>query len=252
MTDASGAIHEETFRINAIACDIHRALKPAALFQHLTEAAGHHAALLGVGYDAMVARNLLWVHARMRVRFHASPHAGDTVTIRTWPKTIQRRLRYIRDFEVLDASGQPLAAATSAWLVIDAATHRISPAASVSFDLPAVPDRRGLDDPLDRLDVPADGEERLRVRAGYSALDVLGHVNNSRYVEWLCDAFPLDLLTDHTLDWMQINYTHEVRAGEEVSIRVNPVTHDTGLWAVEGLNLTHGIRAFEAYVRWRD
>jgi acyl-ACP thioesterase len=256
MTDNAAPIYEQELRIKALDCDVNRQVKPAALFQRLSEAAGTHATRLGAGFEAMAERGLTWVHARMKVQVDRYPHLGDTVTLRTWPKTIRRRLLYIRDFEVVDAAEQRLAAATSAWLIVDAATHRIVRPRDAHVNLPAPPDRVGLDDPLDKLSLETDGEaagtERLRVRAGYSAVDVQGHVNNSRYVEWICDAFPVSTFRDHQLEWLQINYTHEVMPDEEVAILADPVADDPGVWAVVGHNWTGDNRAFEALMRWRE
>ena len=101
---------------------------------------------------------------------------------------------------MLDTAGQRLAAATSAWLIINATTHRMASPKAVNLDLPAASDRIGLDEPLDRIGLAQNGEERLRVHAGYSAVDIVGHVNNSRYVEWMCDAFPLEMFSRHKLE----------------------------------------------------
>jgi medium-chain acyl-[acyl-carrier-protein] hydrolase len=252
MTIASKYIYEEATRIKAIECDFKQEWKPAAIFQHLTEAAGIHAEKLGVGFDFMYAQNLFWVHSRMKIKFLELHRAGDMVLIRTWPKTIHRKLLYIRDFEVLDRNGQLLVAATSAWVIINAITHRMAPPKSVKINLPELSDHTGLDEPLDRLGLAQNGDERLYVRAGYSAVDIVGHVNNSRYIEWICDVFPLEMFTKHRLDWIQINYEHEVLPGEEVSILVNPIEQIVNMWAVEGRNCSNNTRAFESLLHWQD
>ena len=251
MPDHPDLILEESLTIHPIECDFNREWKPAAIMQHLTEIAGTHAALLGVGFDWMLSQNLYWIHSRMKIKWLGFPHAGDLITIRTWPKTIYRRLLYIRDFEIFAADGQKLIAATSAWVIINASTRRMAPPKSVNLNIPEVKDHVGLDDPLDRIDLAQNGEERLRVRAGYSAVDIVGHANNTRYVEWICDSFPIEMFTRHKLDWIQINYQHEVLPGEEVSVLVNPVIHDPGLWALEGRNITNDTCAFEALLRWQ-
>jgi acyl-ACP thioesterase len=252
MTNDIKIIHQEELRIHAIECDFKRQWKPSSILQHLTEVAGIHAELLGVGFDFMYAQNLFWVHSRMRLKFIHLPRAGDQVTIRTWPKTILRRLLYIRDFEVLGEIGEKLITASSAWVIINATTHRLAPPKSVNLNLPALPDQVGLDEPLDRLDLARHGVERLRLQPGYSSVDIVGHVNNSRYIDWICDAFPIDQYSQHELDWLQINYEQEVLPGEEISVLVNPVEDQPGVWALEGRNLTNDTRAFEAALRWRN
>ncbi len=247
---ASPQIYETTLTVSTYECDFQQRWKPAAFFQRLTEAAGVHAARLGFGYDAMLAQNLYWVHSRMKLKFYRFPGPGDAVTIRTWPKTIQQKLFYIRDFEVLDSAGEPLAAATSAWLVMDAGARRLIPPQSLDLQLPTVSARAGLDEPLERIGMTPGGEERLVAQPGYSAIDLLGHVNNSRYVEWICDAFPLEDYRDYRLDWIQVNYDREVRAGDRVSLRAHPPAAHPGMWLLEGVNLANETRAFEAAVQF--
>jgi len=243
-------IYEDTVRVNIYECDVNHRWKPAAFSQHLTETASVHAEHLGVGFDAMYAKNLFWVHSRMKIKFFSFPQAGDQVTIRTWPKTIQQKLFFIRDFVVLSATGEKVAAATSAWLVINAATRRMLTPQQLNLDIPSLTDHIGLDEPLEKLGLDGSGEERLRLKAAYSAVDMLGHVNNSRYVEWICDTFPLEEHRQKCLDWMQINYDHEIRPGEEVALLAKSTDGD-GLWTVEGVNRSNSTRAFESMLHWR-
>ncbi|MHB9031671.1 MAG: acyl-[acyl-carrier-protein] thioesterase [Anaerolineae bacterium] len=244
-------VHTEQIRVNPFECDFNRRWKPAAFFQHLTETAHHHANELGVGFDALNSRGLSWVHARMKIVFYGYPGYDDAVTIRTWPRTIQQRLFFMRDFEVLDAAGARLAAATSAWLVFDTATRRLVAPNTVEFNFALDDSHLAVDPTLERIVLPEILEERLRVRAGYSVLDILGHVNNSRYIEWLCDALPLELYSRQTLDWMQVNYDHEVLPGQEVAVMASPGADDPDLWAAAGRNCTTEARAFSALLHWR-
>ena len=251
MTTTVPPIHSETFAIHPIECDFNQEWKPPAIIQHLTDIAGLHAAELGVGFDEMLSHDLYWVHSRMKIVYLGYPRANQVITIRTWPRTIYRRLIYIRDFEVVSEAGERLLAASSNWLIINAATRRMAPPRSVKLTIPEVHIPIGMDETLERLESAHDGDERLRLMAGYSSVDLVGHVNNSRYVEWICDAFPLEMFKKRKLDFLQINYEHEVLPGEEVSVRVNQVGGETGLWAVEGHNLSNGTCAFQSLVRWK-
>ena len=245
------SIYETHLRVNTFECDLNRRWKPAAFFQHLTEIAGLHATQLGWGFDAMYAQNLFWVHARMKIQFFRFPGAGEPITIHTWPKTIQQKLFYIRDFRILDASGARIAAATSAWLVMNASTRRLVTPQALELNLPTLPDQIGLEEPLEKLAVDSGGAERLRVQAGYSAVDILGHVNNSRYVEWICDSFPVEMYREQRLDWIQVNYDREIRPGDEVRMLAKQSAAQPGLWTVEGINHSNDTRAFESAIQWR-
>lgn len=252
MTDDSLTIYEDQHRINAFECDITRHWKLSALFQYLTEAAHHHVMGLGLGFEELQDRGLYWVLSRMNLRLYHMPCLNDSVLIRTWGKRYQQRLFYIRDFEVEDTAGTSLVVGTSAWLAINSSTRRIVPPERTGFAFPMVGERSAFDGRLERLKLEVPGEERLRLRAGYSDLDVVGHVNNGRYVDWICDALPLEFLTQRHLDSFLVNYEHEILLGNEVAVDAGPQADDAGWWAVTGHNCTTEARAFEALLHWQD
>lgn len=244
--------YEQVIVIKTFECDFNHHWKPASFLQHMTEAAGVHAATLGFGYSEMQAQGLFWVLSRIKIKFFRFPAGGEQIILRTWPKTIQQKLFYIRDFEILADDNRLLAASTSAWLVVDADSRRLVPPGVRSLNLPALPEKHGLDDSLDKIPLNGDAREALQIQAGYSSTDVLGHVNNSRYAEWICDSLPMEYFQHNQLDWLQINYDREVLPGDQVSIRVSPFSlNQTLTWYLEGINSSRDTRAFEASLQFK-
>jgi acyl-ACP thioesterase len=247
----SELVWQAATQVNPLECDFNQAWKLGHLFHHLAKLAGQHATRLGVGYETMLSQDLFWVLSRLKMRITRLPRAGEVIKVRTWPKTIQNKLFFVRDFEALDAAGERLVGASSAWLIINGASRQLVTRRDFDLPIPELPTLSALDEPLERLRPAAGGEELLRVRAGYSAVDVVGHVNNSRYIDWLCDALPLALFREGQLDWLQINYEREVLPGEEVAILGGPGTADRRRWELSGVNRTTGAPAFQAVVGWK-
>lgn len=234
--------------VGANECDQRGRLMPANVFRMMTEMAGINAEQLGFGFQKMLARECYWVLSRLKVRFLRQPLSGETLCWRTWPKGYQQKLFFIRDFEVLDDAGQAVMLASSAWLVIHAATRRLMPPARLpGIDLPYLSGRVALDEPLEKLLVE-NPVESLVVQARYSDVDLLGHMNNARYVEAICDALPAELMTSRDLKTIQVNYDKEVRLGDQVSIRL--VEQSQNVWGLEGFNLTSAQSAFTAQVQF--
>lgn len=244
--------YEEAIHVNTYECDFNQKWKPAAIFQRMTEAASQHAIQLGVGFEALLAQNLSWVLSRMKIKFIRFPRLEDIITIRTWTKGIQQKLFYIRDYEILNSQKERIIAATSAWLIINTQTRRLIPPRMLNINHPEPNGQFGLDEPLEKLEKIESEEECLRIKAGYSAVDVVGHVNNSRYVEWICNAFPMEMYRKGRIDWMQINYDREILPSDEVSLRSRHIEPENGLWGVEGHNISNNTCAFESVVHWQD
>ena len=252
MLSKDHSTYEEILTVPTYECDANLRWKPSAFLQHMTAAANKHIDLLGEGYQALLDQGLVWVLSRMKFQFLRFPRVEEQITIRTWPKTIQQKLFFIRDYEIRSTEDELLTAATSAWLMMNMQTRRLVAPSALQLNLPQNPDRQAIAEPLEKLTPPADGEERLRLRAGYSAIDVVGHVNNARYIEWICDAFPTFWYQGHSLETLQINYDREIHPEDEVVVRVASLDGQPGAFALSGKNLTQGTEAFTAAVRWKE
>jgi medium-chain acyl-[acyl-carrier-protein] hydrolase len=243
-------IWEEEVPVRSFETDFMERWKPSCIFQAMQETATHHASHFGFPYKFMLDKDLIWIISRVKVKFFTLPVLGDRVIIRTWPKGIQQKVFFMRDFQLLSPDGRQFVVATTAWILVSPKARRfLLPQA-----LPGkVPDNDGLsamDELLEKIPLPDGMPERLQVQAGYSSVDLMGHVNNARYVEWISDCFGPEEHAARKLDWMQVNYINEVKQGESVSITAAPSTGNPDLWAIQGANLVSGARAFEALVNW--
>ena len=228
--------------------------KPASFVMAMIEAATQHAAALGFGFPDLLENNIVWVLSRFIVRFSGFPTVGEQVFIKTWPKGIQQRLFFLRDFELKNAAGHPLAVASFAWLLMDPKARRLlyPQAIQQAFGLD-VPDNGGLsalDEVLDRIKLPDGLPERLTPAASYSAVDMLGHANAARYVEWVSDCFTQEEHRGRQPAWLQVNYTNETRPGERLSICAGQNGDENGAWYFQGTNLNTGAKSFEAALAW--
>ncbi|NLE83062.1 MAG: hypothetical protein GX603_00930 [Chloroflexi bacterium] len=253
MMKAEGFKHIETVRVNMNECDFHGRWKPANVFRVITEAAGNHADKFSAGILEMGAHGYYWVLSRLKIEFLRYPQQKEVVTIKTWPRMIGQKLFFIREFEVFDGRENPLILATSAWLVIDIAARRLVPPSRLEgVSVPSTPWSFALDEQLDKIVLPAGGTQRFSQKAAYSAIDQVGHVNNSRYVEAICDCFDYAYFDHHEIDWMQINYDKEVRPNDELAVNQTELPEEQGLFGFTGLNLTNATKAFDAIVKMRQ
>ena len=75
-----------------------------ALCEYMQEAAGNHAALLGVSIERLHDEGVAWVLARMRVAPVALPRVHERIQVETWPVGIEG-LQFRRDFIVRREDG---------------------------------------------------------------------------------------------------------------------------------------------------
>lgn len=240
----------ETFEVKTSETDFQRQWKPSGFFRTMQEIGTHHSIHLGYDYHQMNAQGMAFLLSRLKIRFDRFPGPGEQIVLETWPKGMQQKIFFMRDFQFRTPEGQPVASATSAWLLVDIHARRFLLPNRLKEKLPDNNGRFALNESLEKISVPDQMGERLVAGAAYSTVDMMGHVNNAQYIDWVTDSFPFETFQENKLDWLQINYLQEVKPGERVSIAAGSCPEDGAARVVQGSNLTTGARAFEACLGW--
>jgi acyl-ACP thioesterase len=215
------------------------------LCRFMQEAAYHHAEHLGLGHSTLSSMNRAWVLARQRIKIHAFPAWGDTIQLRTWPSG-RDRLFFYRDFEITSDKGDRLLSASTAWFVINTEKReRVPSEVYLTDDLPV--GAKVFDEKLGRLKgCRGCGQESLFVN--YGDLDMNGHVNNVRYIEWVLNSLSLDFHETHRLQEFEVNFLAEALYGHEVSM----VTENVGVNHWLHSIVADGDELFRAKSIWRQ
>jgi acyl-ACP thioesterase len=215
-------IWKETYPVGFTAVDESGGLTLAAAFDYFQEAAIRHAEDLGVGRGPMAALGQGWVLSRLSVLMRRRPRQAEQLTVRTWPRGWER-LFALRDFDIQDEAGTPLALARSCWLIVDLEKRRpLRPQAAME----KLPLNEGLDALADGgkgLDTPAGAEKAAERAAAYSDIDFNGHMNNARYVQWIQDMLDPVALGRASAMRLDINYLSEVKWGETLELWKAPI-----------------------------
>lgn len=196
-------------------CDLSGQWRPSAILETMQELAGIHGTLIGVGRNALLQKGVVWVLTRVEVVMDRYPKIGDTVSVETFPMPV-RRWFFPRYFIFRDAHGEEIGRAGTLWVLLDIATRKM-----VKPDLCAalMPDNSDL---LAPLGLPATVTEvsgtlkTSQFQPTYTDLDVNGHVNNTKYMDWCCNTLGIDTMKRHCLAQFDINYNLEILPGQEV------------------------------------
>lgn len=213
----SNGIWQTTHTIDAAVVDLNGRLRMPQLCNYLQVAAIDHAEFHGMGFSGMQAMGKYWVLNRLRVEMSAWPQWSDAIQVQTWVQQMKGPFSY-RHFRVLNAAGQRLGAASTLWVAIDAERGRlarISPKGlPVREDLPA-----DCTEP-DKLPAMPISATPYTYRVAYSDLDLLRHVNNAKYIEWLFNSYPL---TQHEKapKTLTANYLRETHHGDTIHIHTD-------------------------------
>ena len=190
-------------------------IKPSAVLDLFQDAAGQHAEELGVGFEAMTARDLLWVLVRIKFKILAQPKSYQRVRVKTWPLA-PGRVNYRRECCVEDANGERLIMGSSEWVVIHREKRSFVSVPDLYPFTDGFHEEQMIDGRLGKLRSFAVAEGPYPVSAGFSELDANGHVNNTKYANYVLDAVCPS--KDDVLTEFQIDYRKEVLQGVRLGI----------------------------------
>jgi medium-chain acyl-[acyl-carrier-protein] hydrolase len=203
-------IYQTSFLLRASDADFMGTWRPAAAFTAMQELGEMHSAKLGVGFFDLRPLSAAWVVTRTLLEIDRLPVIGEKITARTWPGRARHAV-YPRYYTFDDEAGRPLARASSLWVLMDMGAREMITAKSRGLpDFAAATLAPPIANPggIARLTGAPDVQRRQVV---FSDLDINRHVNNAKYVEWLCDRFDHSWHLSNRMARLLVHFSGETR-----------------------------------------
>lgn len=212
---------ERCFRVQSFEMGPNGRIKLASLLNYFQESASEHAGNLSVSVTHLLSKNITWVISRYHIRIFRYPLWNESVRLMTWP-SVQQGFFALREFEVKDEKNNPVAAATSSWMLIDIKSKRPVPLADHLPDYPRDP-RRAVSDSFDPFPKMAKTDLELSFRVQMRDLDWNGHVNHVVYVEWAVETAPQDILENCQPAEIEVDFRGEAFYGDIILSRTERI-----------------------------
>ncbi|RCK47040.1 acyl-ACP thioesterase [Thalassospira profundimaris] len=189
-----------------------------ALADYMQDSAGWGAKDLQLAYDDTVSRGVAWVLARMVILVHHYPSNGEALRLETWPSGFSHRMAS-RDWRLYDEAGDICAVAQSFWALFDLKQRRAAPWPDwLVARLPDPPGPKLLEVSPRPASPPEDLVARNTMIAQASDLDIYGHVNNVRLMQWILGTTN-NGLANFQPNGIDIQFRAECRLHDRVMIR---------------------------------
>lgn len=187
-----------------------------AVVNYILQAAGEDADKNGFGVRDLNRDDCSWALTRIAIEFSRKLEQYENIEIATWVNEVSR-IMTTRNMEVTVRDGEPVAGVVSQWAIIDLAKR-------TAVDL-----REHIEYEGKLFDAPCPIAKPVRVahvNAGettehkvvYSDIDFNCHMNSVKYLELMLDMLPLDYIENRLLHRMDINFLHEARYGEVLTV----------------------------------
>lgn len=235
-------------RINSRDVDANGHCKASALLGHLQEAATQAAEHGGFGREMLLKeRNAFWMLTRVWYRLERPLFWDEKITIHTWHRGGRGAVSY-RDYDILNGD-YVIGEGVAAWVLAEMDSRKLVKLNELDILQNTSGEALCKEIKLAKIKAPAILRELEQRTMRYSDTDINGHVNNTRYADFACDALSMDKLERGLfLSQMQIGYLAECYPGENLSILGTAVDGDNYIC---GKDLQGKVR-FEASLRFEE
>lgn len=215
--------------------------KLSSLYKYFQQIAGDDLDAIGMTYEALLEKGIVFVLAKMKTVFYAPLRKNDEVVL----KTCQRRIKgasFIRDY-VLVKDGKTVAETSSYWVLMDINTRKLCRPSVLGNDMYEPLELCSFE--IDERFAFPDGVEtdKYLYTVAFSDIDENRHMNNTRYPDLCLDAIggvPEDMYVSEVL----IDYLTETKIGEHLEITFNKSSSDN-LYYFSAFNLSTEKKCFD-------
>ena len=188
--------------------------------------------------------NLVWIITEYDIEVVRLPRFAEEITIETEALSYNRLFCY-RRFTIYDEAGQEIIRMLVTFVLMDRDSRKVH---AVEPEIVA-PYQSDFDKKLIRgpkyesLNEPISKDYHVR----FYDLDMNGHVNNSKYLDWIFEVMGADFLTQYIPKKINLKYVKEVRPGGVITSAVER----TGLESKHEIT-SDGATNAQAIITWQE
>lgn len=238
-----GLTYQMNMKIPFDMSDMNGHIKLPSLILLSLQVSGSQSAQLGVSDKEILEKyNLVWIITEYDIDVIRLPRFAEEITIETEALSYNRLFCY-RRFTIYDESGQAIIQMLASFALMDRDSRKVH---SVDPEMVA-PYQSEFSKKIIRgpkytdLDNPTSKDYHVR----FYDLDMNGHVNNSKYLDWIFEVMGADFLMNHIPQKINLKYVKEVRPGGMIS----------SSYELDGLQSCHqvtsqGVVNAQALIQW--
>ena len=188
--------------------------------------------------------NLVWIITDYDIEVVRLPRFAEEITIETEALSYNRLFCY-RRFTIYDEAGQEIIRMLATFVLMDRDSrkvHAVEPEIVAPYQSEF--DKKLIRGPkYESLEEPISKDYHVR----FYDLDMNGHVNNSKYLDWIFEVMGAEFLTHYIPKKINLKYVKEVRPGGVITSAVER----TGLESKHEIT-SDGATNAQAIITWQE
>lgn len=210
------SIYRKNWDIYFSQCYPNGFLKLPELSNIIQLTASGHADTGGVGFADLSHYNQSWVLNRMRVEIENFPKWNDIVNVKTWIEEL-KGFKSNRNFDII-VDGIKLIGISTLWAIINTVKRRPEAMQIDTSHVERYPDDHATEISNRKIDLDFDCDESYECTVQFSDLDIVNHVNNTKYLEWCLNHIDPNLILENKIAAVDLNFNRELSLNDQFFI----------------------------------
>jgi acyl-ACP thioesterase len=221
---------------------------PTTILTLLEETAAEHCCTIEHSLYNLEKCNIGWVLISGKLDMIRYPRYKETINIRTWLSKYSLVKGY-RENIILDDDGNIIGKAKGIWVFYDIEKRKPVPIFSEiklkwGFDA-----EEATEINFDTIQTVLDDTVKMEFDVYKSDMDNYKHVNNIKYLYWLIDSIPEEILDEYFLNVIIAKFYSETKFGEKIQLYINHDTKSNAFLHNMKSNLDNRLLS-AAYTKW--
>ncbi|WP_333860145.1 acyl-[acyl-carrier-protein] thioesterase [Clostridium sp.] len=218
---------EKEYEVQYHEIDFKGRLLVTSLINYFADVATKHSEAIGGSLKYLKEKGIAWVLYKWNINIDKSPYYGEKITIRTKACSFKKFYAY-RTFHVMDEEGNVIAYANSLWILIDVSRRKILRITQDMYKMYGINGKSEYLIDIKKIKLPEKFSIEKSFEVRYSDIDTNRHVNNVKYVDWIIETIPLDIVLNYSIENLNITYEKEAKYGEIITIHTELNKQDEG------------------------
>lgn len=214
-------IFQKKYEVHSYEVLINQKLNPVCLIDYMNDIAGHHSESFGYSMETLFKKEYSWIVLSWNICINKLPRLRDIVHIETWVSQVKRSFAY-REFLIKDDCDEVLGKSSSLWLFYHITKQRPAKIPSELVDLWLINPEISCPESLIESDIFKEKDyqyKEIRYKVQKQDIDILDHVHNSRYIDWVIDSKPDVVKKEYSLKHLQISYNNEIKYPADITVK---------------------------------
>ncbi|MEI6864467.1 acyl-ACP thioesterase domain-containing protein [Flavicella sp.] len=210
---------------------------PTTILTLLEETAADHCYSINHSLYQLEAQNIGWVLFSGFMQMERYPNYKEKITIRTW-LSVYSTIKGFRENIIYDEQGNIIGRARGLWVFFDIEKRRPTPIFDIIKEKWSFCNEESINHNISKkIKAIENPNYELKFKVNRYDIDMNKHVNNIRYLQWLIESVPDEIIDNYYLHSIDGRFIAEAHLGQTIVSLTKNDTNET-----KGKSLLHTIK----------